>query len=94
MREFALPAQPRALTYMLGLEETEADIWISRGTHVFRDGKNAREKGQGLEHYLRAKLTEACNGRTSEDIFSILVRTDGRISFQRFLLCRPCRLHG
>lgn len=54
VRDVALPIQSRALTYLLGVPEAEAETWIGWGTHVFRDGADPAEKGAGLEGYLRA----------------------------------------
>ena len=34
--DFALPIQSRALTYLLNVPESEADIWINWGIHVFK----------------------------------------------------------
>ena len=45
VREFALPIQSRALAYLLNVPESEAELWISWGTHVFRDGGS---KGSAL----------------------------------------------
>ena len=36
VNDFALPVQSRALTYLLNMPETEAEIWIGWGIHVFK----------------------------------------------------------
>ena len=71
VREFALPIQSRALTYLLNVPESEAATWISWGTHVFRDGGEGQKKGAALEAYLNAQLDQAaaCPG---DDFFSAL----------------------
>lgn len=44
VQEFALPLQSRALTHLLGMPMSEADLWIGWGLHVFR-----AEHGYDLE---------------------------------------------
>jgi cytochrome P450 len=53
VREFALPIQSRALTYLLNVPESEATTWIGWGIHVFRDGAS---KGTTLEAYLHRQF--------------------------------------
>ena len=46
VREFALPIQSHALTYLLNVPESEAATRGSEwGTHVFHDGGSGRDKG-------------------------------------------------
>jgi cytochrome P450 len=71
VREFALPIQSRALTYLLNVPESEAATWISWGTHVFRDGGEGQKKGAALEAYLNAQLDQAAAG-PGDDFFSAL----------------------
>ncbi|MCC6235381.1 MAG: cytochrome P450 [Verrucomicrobiales bacterium] len=73
VREFALPIQSRALTYLLNVPEAEAATWISWGTHVFRDGGDGQRKGAALESYLHAQFDRA-QAAPGEDFFSALVR--------------------
>ena len=75
VREFALPLQSRALTYLLDVPLSEADIWIGWGIHVFRDGGSGHRKGAELENYLNAKLDQAA-AAPGMDFFSALVRAD------------------
>lgn len=70
VREFALPIQSRALTYLLNVEETEAATWIGWGTHVFRDGDS---KGGALEAYLQERFNRA-EAAPGDDFFSALTR--------------------
>ncbi len=73
VREFALPLQSRALTYLLNMPESEAEVWIGWGTHVFRDGDSGSRKGAALETYLNAQLDRA-EKSSGEDFFSALTR--------------------
>lgn len=74
VREFALPIQSHALTYLLNVPESEAATWISWGIHVFRDGDS---KGGMLEKYLHEQLDKAA-GSGGEDFFSALTRATFR----------------
>lgn len=77
VREFALPLQSRALTYLLNVPEEEAKIWIGWGTHVFRDGGNGAKKGASLESYLQSRFDTAIES-PGEDFFSALTQADFR----------------
>lgn len=71
VREFALPLQSRALTYLLNVPETEAATWLSWGTHVFRDGGAGAKKGAALETYLHQQFDRA-EANPGADFFSVL----------------------
>lgn len=73
VREFALPVQSKALTYLLNVPESEADTWISWGIHVFRDGDAGEVKGAALEKYLNRKFDEA-EDTPGDDFFSALTK--------------------
>jgi cytochrome P450 len=73
VREFALPLQSRALAQLLAVTEDEAEMWISWGVHVFRDGADGAQKGQVLEDYLQQRLDRALV-EPREDFFSALTR--------------------
>ncbi len=79
VRDFALPIQSRALTYLLAMPEAAAEEWIGWGTHVFRDGQDGAAKGAVLEDYVRRTLA-AARGAQSDDFFAALTRMeiDGR----------------
>jgi cytochrome P450 len=77
VREFALPLQSRALTYLLNMPESEADVWIGWGVHVFHDGPGGAEKGANLDAYIRRKLQESTTG-AGDDFFSELTRASYR----------------
>jgi cytochrome P450 len=72
VREFALPLQSRAMTYLLNVPEAEAQTWIGWGTHVFRDGAGAK-KGAALEAYIHEQLDKAAQN-PGADFFSALTQ--------------------
>lgn len=71
VNEFALPIQSRALTYLLNVPESEADIWIEWGIHVFKVDGALAKKGTALESYLSEQLDRA-EANPGEDFFSAL----------------------
>ncbi len=71
VREFALPLQSHALTYLLNVDEAEAETWIGWGTHVFKDGGDGEAKGAALENYLHAQFDRAV-ASPGDDFFSAL----------------------
>lgn len=77
VREFALPLQSRALTFLLNVPESEAEIWIGWGIHVFHDGGSGKEKGSALEDYLHSKFDEA-TANPGDDFFGILTKSQFR----------------
>ncbi|MBM3846253.1 MAG: cytochrome P450 [Verrucomicrobia bacterium] len=74
VREFALPIQSHALTYLLNIPESEAATWVGWGIHVFRDGGS---KGSALEAYLHEQFDKAARN-PGEDFFSALTRATFR----------------
>jgi len=70
VREFAIPLQSRALAALLNLPDSEAEIWIGWGTHVFREG-NGESKGAALEQYMNS-LFDRGEANPGEDFFSVL----------------------
>lgn len=78
VREFAIPLQSRALSYLLNVPESEADLWITWGTHVFRD-ESGVSKGGEMEAYTNS-LFDRAEQNPGEDFFSALTRAtiDGR----------------
>ncbi len=77
VREFALPLQSRALTYLLNMPESEAEVWIGWGTHVFRDGGQGTKKGAALEAYLDGQFDRA-EANPGGDFFSALTQASFR----------------
>ena len=73
VKEFALPVQSRALTYLLNVPESEADIWIGWGIHVFKVTGGEFKRGIVLEDYLlRSSIARR---RTQARIFSVRWQT-------------------
>ena len=72
VREFAIPLQSRALACLLDMPESEAEIWIGWGTHVFREG-DGKTKGAALENYLNC-LFDRAEAAPGGDFFSALTR--------------------
>lgn len=77
VNDFALPLQSRALTYLLNTAESEADIWIGWGIHVFKVTGGEFKKGTVLEDYLNQKFDEAMVD-PGADFFSALVQAHYR----------------
>lgn len=85
--DFALPVQSRALTYLLNVPESEADVWIGWGIHVFKVTGGEFKKGNVLETYLHrqfdlaeAQVKErASDALTPDDsLFTALVKATYR----------------
>ncbi|MEM6884747.1 MAG: cytochrome P450 [Verrucomicrobiota bacterium] len=78
VREFAIPLQSHALTYLLNVDEKEAETWIGWGVHVFKEG-DGESKGSFMEQYCQG-MFEAAEKNPGEDFFSILneAELDGR----------------
>jgi cytochrome P450 len=76
VEEFALPIQSRALTYLLNVPESEGDIWIGWGIHVFKVGDGAK-KGDALETYLHSQFDRA-EASPGPDFFSALTQAEFR----------------
>lgn len=70
VQDFAIPLQSHALTYMLNVSESEAELWIGWGIHVFKDG-DGKSKGPFMENYCR-QMFEAAAENPGDDFFSVL----------------------
>ncbi len=70
LREFAIPLQSHALTYLLNVDEKEAETWIGWGVHVFKEGDGS-SKGAFMEQYCRSMFEQA-EQSPGEDFFSAL----------------------
>jgi cytochrome P450 len=77
VKEFALPLQSRALTHLLNVPESEGDIWIGWGIHVFKVTGGEFKTGDRLEEYLHAQFDRAV-AHPGEDFFSALTRATFR----------------
>lgn len=80
VHEFALPLQCRALAHLMNLPESEADIWLGWGTHVFREGEGTK-KGAALEEYIYRNIDQALAHPDGDDFFGVLTRStfQGRV---------------
>ncbi|MEM6550633.1 MAG: cytochrome P450 [Planctomycetota bacterium] len=76
VRDFSLPLQSRSLTMLLDVQESEAELWISWGTHVFKEGDGV-SKGAELSDYIQGKFEETADSDGS-DFFSTLNRIEFR----------------
>ncbi|MEM1013524.1 MAG: cytochrome P450, partial [Planctomycetota bacterium] len=76
VREVALPLQSRSLTRLLNVPDSEADLWISWGIHVFKEGDGVAKGGQ-LGEYIR-RMFEEKQGSEDDDFFSTLNRIEFR----------------
>lgn len=74
VRGFAIPLQSHALTYLLNVDEKEAETWIGWGVHVFKEGDGS-SKGAFMEEYSR-RMFEAALENPGEDFFSALNEAD------------------
>ena len=72
---FALPLQSRALAVLLNLPQTEADVWINWGIHVFHGAGGSQ--GAGLEAYHQAQFDRAA-ANPGDDFFSLLTQATFR----------------
>ncbi|QEG23998.1 cytochrome P450 family protein [Mariniblastus fucicola] len=75
--EFALPIQSRAFTYLLNMPESEAEVWIRWGVHVFQPQEGESKRGGSLESYLNEQFDRAA-ADSGEDFFSVLTRIEFR----------------
>ena len=75
--EFALPLQSRALTLLLNTPYSQADTWISWGTHVFRSEGTAldSDKANILYDYIDKEIDRAIENPTN-DLYSILLASE------------------
>lgn len=73
VRDFALPLQSHALTYLLNVAEKEAETWIGWGIHVFHDGDDEGARGAALDDYLAAQLDHA-ESSPGDDFFTLLTQ--------------------
>tara|TARA_R110002051_G_scaffold71516_1_gene128954 strand:- start:445 stop:1605 length:1161 start_codon:yes stop_codon:yes gene_type:complete len=74
---FALPLQSRALTLLLNTPFSEAETWISWGTHVFRSEGEALDgdKANILYNYIDEQIERAVK-EPGDDMYSVLLSSD------------------
>jgi cytochrome P450 len=70
VKDFAIPLQSHALTYLLNVPEKEAELWVSWGIHVFKDG-DGKSKGPFMEKYCQ-RMFEAAAENPGDDFFSAM----------------------
>lgn len=77
VEEFALKLQSRALTLLLNIPYSEADLWISWGTHVFRSDNSALDanKANILYDYIDNEIDKAIEN-PSESLYSVLLNSE------------------
>ena len=71
VNDFALPVQSKALTRMLGVPESEAEIYMSWGQHVLYDDAAKERAGESFVDYTRRKIDESTDP-DGKDFFSHL----------------------
>jgi len=76
---FALPLQSKALAILLDVPESEADLFISWGIHVFHvaDGELGVHKGAALERYLNEQFDRAA-ATPGDDFYGVLTKASYR----------------
>lgn len=72
VKDFAIPLQSYALAYLLNVCEKEAELWVSWGIHVFKDG-DGKSKGPFMEKYCQ-QMFETAAADPGDDFFSALNR--------------------
>ena len=79
VERFALPLQSKALAILLDVPESEADLFISWGIHVFHvaDGERGVHKGAALERYLNEQFDRAAEN-PGDDFYGLLTKASFR----------------
>lgn len=77
VNEFALPLQSRALTLLLNTPFSEAETWISWGTHVFRSEGEALDgdKANILYNYIDEQIDRTLKN-PGDDMYSLLLSSE------------------
>jgi cytochrome P450 len=70
VKDFAIPLQSYALAILLNVSPKEAELWVSWGIHVFKDG-DGKSKGPFMEQYCE-RMFEAAAADPGDDFFSAL----------------------
>ena len=69
---FALPLQSKALTVLLDVPESEADLFIGWGVHVFH-GEHGVRQAAALERYLNEQFDRAA-ANPADDFYGLLTK--------------------
>jgi cytochrome P450 len=79
VEKFSLPLQSKALAILLDVPESEADLFISWGIHVFHveDGERGVHKGAALERYLNEQFDRAA-ATPGDDFYGLLTKASFR----------------
>jgi cytochrome P450 len=72
--ELALPLQSRALTVLLGVDEHEAERFISWGVHVFHGEHGVRQAAE-LERYLNEQFDKVA-AAPGDDFYGLLTKAE------------------
>lgn len=75
VQDLAIPIQSRALTHLLNVPASEAEVWISWGVHVFQPKEGEFKAGDILETYLQKRFDQA-EATPGEDFFSALTQAE------------------
>jgi cytochrome P450 len=70
VKDFAIPLQSYALAILLNISPKEAELWVSWGIHVFKDG-DGKSKGPFMEQYCQ-RMFESAAAKPGDDFFSAL----------------------
>jgi cytochrome P450 len=73
---FALPLQSKALAILLDVPESEADLFISWGVHVFH-GRHGAHQGAALERYLNEQFDRVA-ADPGDDFYGLLTKASFR----------------
>jgi cytochrome P450 len=73
--DFAVPLQSKALAHLLGFPESEADEWISWGTHIFHNLIDGGSSETAVDAYISRQLDRAAE-HPGTDFFSALTQAD------------------
>jgi cytochrome P450 len=74
--EFVLPLQSKALTILLDVPESEADLFISWGVHVFH-GPHGVQQAAALERYLNEQFDRVADA-PGDDFYGTLTKATYR----------------
>jgi cytochrome P450 len=72
VKGFALALQSTALTYLMGVPESEGDLWASWGTHVYHDGT---DHTKALDEYIQRQLDRG-EKEKGDDFFGLLSKCE------------------
>ena len=74
--EFALPLQSKALTILLDVPESEAELFVSWGVHIFH-GEHGVQQAAALEQYLNEQFDRVA-ADPGDDFYGMLTKVTFR----------------